>query len=66
MIKMKVDYVESAKSIILSVLQDGIPTIDVINSIYEIQNENKEELKEHIKSIKNIMSRALKILEKGE
>lgn len=63
---MKVDYVESAKSIILSVLQDGIPTIDVINSVYEIKNGNKGELKEHIKSIKNIMSRALKILEKGE
>lgn len=29
----KFDYVESAKSIILFVLQDGIPTIDVINSI---------------------------------
>ena len=63
---MKFDYVESAKSIILSVLQDGIPTIDVINSIYEIKNGNKEELKEHIKAIKNIMSKALKILEKGD
>ena len=57
---MKFNYVESAKYIILSVLQDGIPTIDVVNSIYEIQNGNKEELKEHIKAIKNIMSKALK------
>ena len=63
---MKFDYVESAKSIILSVLQDGIPTIDAIDSIYEIKNGNKGELKEHIKSIKNIMSKALEILEKGE
>lgn len=63
---MKVDYVESAKSIILSVLKSGIPTIGSIDSIYEIQNGNKEELKEHIKAIKNIMSKALKILESGE
>ena len=63
---MKVDYVESAKSIILSVLQDGIPTIDVINSVYEIKNGNKGELKEHIKAIKNIMSKALKELESGD
>ena len=63
---MKFDYVESAKSIILSVLQDGILTIDVINSIYEIKNGNKEELKEHIKAIKNIMSKALEILKEVE
>lgn len=63
---MKMEYVESAKSIILSVLQDGIPTIDVVNSIYEIKNGNKGELKEHIKSIKNIMSKALEELEKEE
>ena len=63
---MKFDYVESAKYIILSVLKSGIPTIDAIDSIYEIQNGNKEELKEHIKAIKNIMSKALKILEKGD
>ena len=62
----KFDYVESAKSIILSVLKSGIPTIDAIDSIHEIQNGNKGELKEHIKTIKNIMSKALKILEKGE
>ena len=61
---MKFDYVESAKYIILSVLKSGIPTIDEIDSIYKIQNENKEELKKHIKAIKNIMSKALKILEK--
>lgn len=63
---MKFDYVESAKYIILSVLKSGIPTIDGIDSIYEIQNGNKGELKEHIKAIKNIMSKALKALEKGE
>lgn len=63
---MKFDYVESAKYIILSVLKSGIPTIDNIDSIYEIQNGNKEEFKEHIKAIKNIMSKALEILEKGE
>ena len=63
---MKFDYVESAKYIILSVLKSGITTIDSINSIYEIQNGNKGELKEHIKAIKNIMSKALKILEKGD
>lgn len=60
---MKFDYVATAKSIILSVLQDGIPTIDTINSIYEIKNGNKGELKEHIKAIKNIMSKALKEIE---
>lgn len=62
----KFDYVESAKSIILSVLQDGIPTIDVINSIYEIQNGNKEELKEHIKAIKNIIDKALNDIENNK
>ena len=61
---MKFDYVESAKYIILSVLKSGIPTIDAIDSIYEIQNGNKEEFKEHIKAIKNIMSKALEELEK--
>ena len=60
---MKLYYVESAKYIILSVLKSGTPTIDAIDSIYEIQNGNKGELKEHIKSIKNIMSRALEELE---
>ena len=60
----KFDYVESAKSIILSVLQDGIPTIDVIDSVYRIKNGNKGELKEHIKAIKNIMSKALEELNK--
>ena len=63
---MKFDYVESAKYIILSVLKSGILTIDAIDSIYEIQNGNKGELKEHIKAIKNIMSKALKELEKGD
>ena len=38
---MKLDYVESAKYIILSVLKSGNLTIDAINSIYEIQNGNK-------------------------
>lgn len=61
---MKLDYVESAKSIILSILQNGRTTIDAIYSIFEIQNGNKEELKEHIKAIKNIMSKALEELEK--
>ena len=62
----KFDYVESAKYIILSILKSGITTIDAINSIFEIQNGNKEELKEHIKAIKNIMSKALKELESGD
>ena len=63
---MKFDYVESAKYIILSILKSGILTIDAIDSIYEIQNGNKVELKEHIKAIKNIMSKALKELESGD
>lgn len=61
---MKYNYIESAKSIILSILQNGRTTIDAIDSIFEIQNGNKEELKEHIKAIKNIMSKALEELEK--
>ena len=61
---MKFNYIESAKSIILSILQNGRTTIDAIDSIFEIQNGNKEELKEHIKAIKNIMSKALEELEK--
>ena len=63
---MKFDYVATAKSIILSVLQDGILTIDSIDAVWEINNGNKQELIEHIKAIKNIMSKALEELEKDK
>ena len=58
------EYVKTAISLITKILQNNDnPTSEGLHEIFEIQNGNKKIIIEHIKAIKNIMSKALEELE---
>lgn len=60
------EYIKFAKQFILSFLGKDNVTIEAINSIYEINSGNKDELIKHIKAVRDIMDKALEELEKEE
>lgn len=60
------EYVKFAKQFILSFLGKDNVTIEALNSIYEINAGNKDELIKHIKAVRDIMNKALEELERNE
>lgn len=60
------EYVKFAKQFILSFLCKDNVTIETMNSIYEINAGNKDELIKHIKAVRDIMDKALEELERDE
>lgn len=58
------EYVKIAISFVIKILQNNDnPTTEGLYEIFEIQNGNKKIIIEHIKSIRNIMNKALEELE---
>ena len=60
------EYVKFVKQFILSFLCKDNVTIETMNSIYEINAGNKDELIKHIKAVRDIMDKALEELERDE
>ena len=60
------EYVKFAKQFILSFLDNDNVTIEAMNSIYEINAGNKDELIKHIKAVRDILNKALEELERDE
>ena len=59
----KSNYVETAKSIIISLLKNGgDPTAAGLSAIFDVKGSDKELLK-HIKALNNIFSKAIEELE---
>ena len=60
------EYVKFAKQFILSFLGKDNVTTEAMNSIYEINAGNKDELIKHIKAVRDILNKALEELERDE
>ena len=58
-------YVEISKRFVIAILNQNI-NIESANEIYEINSGNTKLLLEHLKSITNIMNKAIKELERKE
>lgn len=54
----------TAYKIIIANLSYGDPNADMLYSLYEIRDGNKQVLLEHLKAINSITSKAIKLLEK--
>ena len=56
-------YIDTAIHLIRCILSFGDPTIESIQDLLEIQSGNKRVFKEHATAIRNILDKAISIIE---
>lgn len=56
-------YIDTAIHLIRCILSFGDPTIESIHDLLEIQSGNKRVFKEHATAIRNILDKAISIIE---